>query len=94
MKDPAQALKQKVKIMPERKAIGFHFVHMTADLATSGTLLPDLIRCTEEQEVKKMARKTVQEASDPYEIAVACLRVYNDGTVILCEYSISELLDE
>lgn len=67
---------------------------MTADLATGGTLLPDLIRCKDEQEVKKMARRTVQEASDPYEIAVACLYVYNDGTVILSEYSITELLDE
>jgi len=80
--------------MPERKAIGFHFVHMTADLATSGTLLPGLIRCKDEQEVEELARKAVQEASDPYEIAVACLRVYNDGTVTLSEYGISELLDE
>lgn len=80
--------------MPERKAIGFHFVHITADLATSGTLLPNLIPCKDEQEVEKMARKAVQDASDPYEITVACLYVYNDGTVILCEYGITELLDE
>jgi hypothetical protein len=80
--------------VPERKAIGYHFVHMTADLATSGPLLPDIIRCKDEREVEKMARKTVQEASDPYEIAVACLYVYNDGAVILREYGITELLDE
>lgn len=67
---------------------------MTADLETSGTLLPDIIRCKGEPEVRKMARKAVQEDSDPYEIAVACLYVYNDGTVILCEYGITELLDD
>src|SRR5579883_1239267 len=49
---------------------------MTADLATSRTLLPDIIRCKGEPEVRKMARKAVQDDSDPYESVVACLYVY------------------
>ncbi len=42
--------------MPERQANGFHFAHMTAGLATSGTLLSALIRCKDKQEVKELDR--------------------------------------
>lgn len=74
-----------------RKPIGYHFTGLTADMAVSGTLWPNVVRVVSEAAALEMARAEVEGGADPLEASLGCLTVYDDGSVSHAEFGLDEL---
>jgi hypothetical protein len=74
------------------KAIGHHYTSLTARMVTDGNLRPNMIRCSDRSQALDAAKRDAADGkTDAYESHFGCLTVFDDGSVELEEFTMSDM---
>lgn len=73
------------------KPIGYHYTHLSPNMAVNGILWPITIQVKTEREALQLARKDAKGGADPHECHFGCLTVYDNGEIQQNEFSPKEI---